>query len=127
VVPPALSEGPFREALEVTRMATFTPEEWELNERAKMAEQDARGALAVAHQEGVEEGHRAGLAEGRKSGLVEGKVEGKRDTLLRLLVRAGIALTEDDRARIQACEDADTLDRWIDNVLGAKTASEVLS
>ncbi len=28
------------------------PEEWEAYERAKMAEQDARGALAVAHQEG---------------------------------------------------------------------------
>jgi hypothetical protein len=46
VVPPALSEGPFRDALEVTRTATFTPEEWEAYERAKMAEQDARGALA---------------------------------------------------------------------------------
>ena len=43
VVPPALSEGPFREALEVTRKTAFTPEEWELYERAKMAEQDARG------------------------------------------------------------------------------------
>jgi predicted transposase/invertase (TIGR01784 family) len=139
VVPPALSEGPFREALEVTRMATFTPEEWELYERAKMAEQDARGALAVAHQEGVEEGHKSGLAEGHKSGLAEGHksglteghksglVEGKRATLLRLLARAGIALTEDDRSRIQACSDADTLERWVENVLGAKTASEVLS
>jgi predicted transposase/invertase (TIGR01784 family) len=139
VVPPALSEGPFREALEVTRMATFTPEEWELYERAKMAEQDARGALTVAHQEGIEKGHKSGLAEGHKSGLAEGHksglaeghksglVEGKRDTLLRLLVRAGIALTEDDRTRIQACNDADTLDRWVANVLGAKTASEVLS
>jgi hypothetical protein len=36
-------------------------------------------------------------------------------------------LTEDDRARIQACEDPATLDRWIENVLGAKTAADVLS
>lgn len=107
VVPPALSEGPFRDALEVTRTATFTPEEWEAYERAKMAEQDARGALAVAHQ--------------------EGKLEGKRDTLLRLLARAKIALSDDDRARIQECVEAATLDRWIDNVFGAKTAADVLS
>jgi predicted transposase/invertase (TIGR01784 family) len=107
VVPPALSEGPFREALDVARTASFTPAEWEAYDRAKMAEQDARGALTVAHE--------------------EGKLEGKRDALLRLFVRAGIALAEDDRARIQACEEATTLDRWIDNVFGAKTAADVLS
>ncbi len=111
VVPPALSEGPFRDALEVARATTFSPGEWEAYERAKMAEQDARGALAVARDEGKE----------------EGIVEGKRDTLLRLLARAGIALTEDDRARIQSCKDAAMLDRWVDNVFGAKTAAEVLS
>ena len=107
VVPPALSEGPFREALEMTRMATFTPAEWEVYERAKMAEQDARGALEVAHE--------------------EGELKARRDTLLRFLGRAGIALTDDDRARIQVCTDAVTLDRRIDNVVGAKTAAEVLS
>jgi hypothetical protein len=47
--------------------------------------------------------------------------------LLRLTARAGLALTEDDRARIQACDDAATLDRCIENVLGAKTAADVLS
>jgi hypothetical protein len=41
---------------EVTRMATFSPEEWEAYERAKMAEQDARGALTVARQEGLAQG-----------------------------------------------------------------------
>ena len=47
MVPPALSERPFRDALDVARTATFAPEEWETYERAKMVEQDARGALAV--------------------------------------------------------------------------------
>ena len=56
-----------------------------------------------------------------------GKLEGKRDTLLRLLARAGFVLTENESARIQACTDIATLDRWVDNVLGAKTAAEVLS
>jgi predicted transposase/invertase (TIGR01784 family) len=68
VVPQALEEAPFREALEVTRAATFTPEDWEIYERTKMAEQDARGALAVAHEEGVEEGHKSGLEEGELKG-----------------------------------------------------------
>ena len=64
---------------------------------------------------------------GIREGKLEGKLEGKREALLRLLARAGIALTEDDRARVQACTDAGTLDRWVDNVLGAKTATDVLS
>ena len=60
-------------------------------------------------------------------GMREGELKGKRGTLLRLVARAGIALTEDDRARIEACTDAAVLDRWVDNVLGAKTAADVLS
>jgi predicted transposase/invertase (TIGR01784 family) len=115
VVPPALSEKPFRDALEVARTATFSPEEWEAYERAKMAEQDARGALTVARQEGVEEGE------------LKGELKGKRDMLLRLLTRAGIAVTEDDRARIQGCTDAAILDWWADNIFGAKTARDVFS
>lgn len=61
------------------------------------------------------------------NGKLEGERKGKRDALLRFLARAGIALTDEDRARIQACEDAATLDRWVDNVIGAKTIADVLS
>jgi len=64
---------------------------------------------------------------GKLEGLREGLCKGKRDALLRLLTRAGIALTEDDRARIDACSDIATLDRWFDKVLGSKTAADVLS
>lgn len=60
-------------------------------------------------------------------GIVEGVAKGKRETLLRLLARAGIAFSEDDRARVLACSAPETLDRWIDNVLTAKTIADVLS
>ena len=60
-------------------------------------------------------------------GKLDGKLDGLRDALFRLLARAGITLTEDERARIQTCTDVATLDRWVENVLGAKTASDVLS
>ncbi|WP_437488883.1 hypothetical protein WME75_09615 [Sorangium sp. So ce1014] len=75
----------------------------------------------------IDRGKLEGLREGKLEGLREGKLEGKRGTLLRLLARTGIVLTESESARIQACTDIATLDRWIDNVLGAKTATEVLS
>ena len=110
-VPAALSEGPFREALEIARRATFSEAEWETYERAKMAEQDARGALTVAHQDGER----------------QGVIKGKSETLLRLLGRAGIALSAEDRARIEACAETETLDRWVENVLGAKSAAAVLT
>ena len=64
---------------------------------------------------------------GIREGERDGELKGKRDALLRLLARAGITLTEDARARIQACNDTATLDRWVENVLGAKTAADVLS
>lgn len=60
-------------------------------------------------------------------GKIEGKIEEKRDALLRLLTRAGLAPAEADRARILACSDAADLDAWFDGVLGAKTAADVLS
>jgi hypothetical protein len=80
-----------------------------------MAEQDARGALTVAR------------AEGRAEGEASGEFKGKRAALLRLLGRAGIAATDEGLARIAACADAALLDRWIENVLGAKTIAEVLT
>lgn len=107
---------PMQRALEALIMerqtegkATFPPFAQQLVERGKL--------------EGIREGKREGLREG----LREGKLEGKREALLRLAARAGIAFTEDDRSRINACMDAATLDRWVDNVLGAKTAADVLS
>jgi len=114
VVPPALSERPFRDALEVTRTATFTPEEWELYERAKMAEQDARGALAVAHQEGIEEGHKSGLA------------EGKALAILAILETRGIPIDSATRARIAGCTDAAMLGWWLARAVTAASAEEVV-
>ena len=69
-------------------------------------------------------------AEGRTEGAREGRLEGARalqEVLLRLLARSDIVLTESERERITTCHDLATLEDWIDNVFGAKTASDVLS
>jgi hypothetical protein len=44
-----------------------------------------------------------------------------------LLARRGVALTEDASARIAACADTATLDRWFDNALTASTVADVFS
>lgn len=59
-------------------------------------------------------------------GVHEGKLDGLREALVRLLARAGISLGDEERARIETCADPAVLDRWIENVLGAKTGSDVL-
>lgn len=68
-----------------------------------------------------------GLREGETQGEIKGALNAKRDTLLRLLARSGIRLSEEESARVRSCTDASVLDRWVDNVLGAKTAAKVLS
>ncbi|HEX4965367.1 MAG TPA: Rpn family recombination-promoting nuclease/putative transposase [Thermoanaerobaculia bacterium] len=81
VVPPALAVPPYREALEVARMAGFSAGELDLYESAKMAEQDARGILTLAERLGREAGLAKGRAEGREEGRAEGRTEGRAEGL----------------------------------------------
>ena len=110
-IPEALRHPPLLDALEGARTARFNREEWDAYIAAGMAIQNERGALALAHREGK----------------LEGKLEARRDTLLRLLVRAGLVLTEEERSRVQACVDTAALDRWVDNVFGAKSITDVFA
>ncbi len=64
-----MSVPPYREALEVARMAGFSPGELDLYDRAKIAEQDARGALSLAERQGREEGREEGRAEGLREAI----------------------------------------------------------
>ena len=126
-VPADLTPGPYGDALELANKAKFTVAELQAYEKAR---DEIRQVLEIAEArwaEGMNEGMVKGRLEGRLEGMVKGRLEAKRETLLRLFVRAGIALTDAERARIDACMDAETLDGWIDHVFGAKTAAEVLT
>jgi predicted transposase/invertase (TIGR01784 family) len=110
-IPDALREPPILDALEGARTARFNREEWDAYIAASMAIQNERGALSLA----------------RKEGEQVGEIKGKRDALLRLIARVGVPLGEEDRARILVCTDGATLDRWFDNVIGAKSGADVLT
>jgi hypothetical protein len=114
-VPADLTSGPYGAALELANKATFTAGELEAYEKVR---DEIRQVIEFA------EGR---WAEGKAEGKIEGELKAKRETLLRLIGRVKIALTDTERARIEACLDAETLDRWIDNVFGAKTAAEILT
>jgi len=114
-VPADLTPGPYADALELANKAKFTAAELEAYQKVR---DEIRQVLEIAE---------ARFAEGEAKGEIKGKIEAKRETLLRLLGRAGLVLTETERDRIEACVDAEALDRWIDNVFGAQTAAEVLT
>ncbi len=63
-VPRVLRGSVMGQALEEARTAGFSLEEWEAYERDRIALQDARGALTLAHRLGLERGRREGKAEG---------------------------------------------------------------
>lgn len=56
----------------------------------------------------------------------EGKAEGKADAILSVLSAREIAVTDEIRARIVACTDLATLDRWLRRAATLKTAAAVV-
>ena len=61
----------------------------------------------------------------KEIGRAEGQVETLRAMLLKLVAREGFTLSEEERARIDGCDDPAVLDRWIDNTFEAKTAADL--
>jgi len=88
VIPPPLAAEPYRSALEVARTASFTPGEWDAYDRAKIAEQDARGMLSLAERQGEVRGEARGFARGREEGRAEGRQEGEAEGLAKGLRRS---------------------------------------
>src|SRR5207237_7203191 len=79
-MPLDLPPGPYRDAMDLANEATFTDLELEAYRKVMDEIQQAR---------------EYGEAQ-RAEGLAEGELKGKRDALLRLLVRAGIEPTDGD-------------------------------
>jgi predicted transposase YdaD len=122
-LPADLAAGAYGDALDLANKAKFTVAELQAYEQARDEIRQVHEIAEARWAEGKAEGEIKGRAEGE----LKGEIKARRETLLRLLGRATIPLTDDERARIEACTDTALLDRWIDNVLGAKTAAEVLT
>jgi hypothetical protein len=71
------------------------------------------------------DGKMLGLKEGKKLGLDEGKVTEARKAVERVLRRRGLTVTDEQAARIAACRDLDTLERWHDLAITAANSAEV--
>ena len=99
-----LHEGP-RKALEAARSAHFSAAEWEAYDREGIAIQDARGAMSFA--------------------VKRAELQSRRQVLRMLLKHAGVALTEVEEARVEACDEPAELDGWIVRAATARTVGDV--
>ena len=53
------------------------------------------------------------LRKANEEGREEGRVEGARHALTSVLRARGITLSDAGRARVEACNDITTMDRWV--------------
>jgi hypothetical protein len=67
-----------------------------------------------------------GLSEGRQEGQLEGQLTATRASLRRVLARRQLTPSKDDDARIDACTDLTTLERWLDRAITTASVSDVL-
>jgi hypothetical protein len=58
-------------------------------------------------------------------GEAKGVVKATRDAVLTVLAERGLAISEDDRARVAACSDSATLGRWLTRAVRATATTEV--
>ncbi len=81
-------------------------------------------------QKALGKGLKEGLKEGRKKGRKEGREEGRlaalRGSLRAVLAARGLRVTEAQRARIDAADDAKALEAWLQAAVTAKTTGEAL-
>lgn len=68
-----------------------------------------------------------GREEGLAEGLAEGRVEGEARAVLAVLDARGIAISDSERAFIQACTDLVLLDEWVRRAATATTTADLFA
>ena len=67
-----------------------------------------------------------GKTEGEAEGVTKGKAEALAAVLLKVFAGRGLTVSDGQRARILACTDPATLDRWVDAAFQARSVEEVV-
>jgi Uma2 family endonuclease len=101
-----------------------------LYDREKAHRATLRNLLQREGYDSVEAVKAAGRDEGLKTGFKTGRDEGRlveaRSALRRVLARRELTLDAADEARIEACIDLATLERWHDEAVVASSAADAL-
>jgi hypothetical protein len=114
IAPDDLLPGPYREALELANQANFTQGELDAYEKAMAEIEQAR--------EYGEEKEAQGFARGKTAGVTETMAA----SILAVLAARGIPVDGETRARILACGDVPTLERWLSHAATAASAQSVI-
>ncbi|QSB05275.1 hypothetical protein [Natronoglycomyces albus] len=69
--------------------------------------------------------HRALVGDSYETIKAEGKAEREANLVLRLLTNRSVAVTDDQRERIESCTDLDQLDEWFDRAMVVTDAAEM--
>jgi DNA-binding transcriptional ArsR family regulator len=83
-------------------------------------------SILRALSESEEKGLVKGVKQGRREGEKKGRVVEARNAVRRVLARRGLALDAEHAARIDACTDLATLERWLDQAVAAASTAEAL-
>jgi predicted transposase/invertase (TIGR01784 family) len=126
-VPADLPPGPYRDALELANQAKFSQEELQAYERVRDEIRQVLEIAAARWAEGKAEGKTEGKIEGKIEGKTEGETSGRIAALLAVLMARGLSVSAEARARIEACKDVITLDRWIARAVTAASIEDVLA
>ncbi|MFO0604700.1 MAG: hypothetical protein U0324_16075 [Polyangiales bacterium] len=94
--------------------STATPDELARIKDEAAWEAARRGERAEGHEEGMRLGARVGA------------LEAARASLLRVLAKRGLNLTHAQRERMQACDELEVLQAWLENAVEASTAEDAL-
>jgi hypothetical protein len=82
---------------------------------------------AQGKEQGMAQGIEQGMVQGIERGIDQGRLSGARAALRRVLARRQLAPNKGDEARIDACTDLATLDRWLDQAITAASVSDALA
>ncbi len=63
-----------------------------------------------------------GREQGRIEGRTEGRTEGRAESILDVMEKRGLVVSDAQRRRVLACQDPQTLDLWLDRALRIATA-----
>ncbi|MFI6479833.1 hypothetical protein ACIBH1_18000 [Nonomuraea sp. NPDC050663] len=66
-----------------------------------------------------------GMAKGLAKGMAKGVAKGLAQAVLRVLARNEVEVSDEARARIESCTEADVLERWLDQAFEVTTADEL--
>ena len=110
-IPDDLPPGPFREALDLANQGKFTQLGLDAYRKAMDEIQQAREYGAAKEAEG--------FSEGRIAGFIK--------ALIAILRARGFTVSLEARARIDACKDIATLNRWILRAATAVSVEDVLA